>query len=46
MTAFIGTNNVVLGEQLIHWYAKTLQGKLPRYSSLPVLRAPLLPRPG
>jgi ribose transport system substrate-binding protein len=27
MTAFIGTNNTVLGEQLIHWYAKTLQGK-------------------
>jgi ribose transport system substrate-binding protein len=25
--AFIGTNNVVLGEQLIHWYAKTLSGK-------------------
>ena len=25
--AFIGTNNVVLGEQLIHWYAKTLGGK-------------------
>lgn len=27
MTAFIGTNNVVLGEQLIHWYGKSLQGK-------------------
>ncbi len=26
-TAFIGTNNVVLGEQLIHWYAKTLNGR-------------------
>lgn len=26
-TAFIGTNNVVLGEQLIHWYAKTLEGR-------------------
>lgn len=26
VTAFIGTNNVVLGEQLIHWYAETLQG--------------------
>jgi ribose transport system substrate-binding protein len=24
---FIGTNNVVLGEQLIHWYGKTLGGK-------------------
>ncbi len=28
MTAFIGTNNVVLGEQLIHWYAGTLGGKV------------------
>ena len=28
MTAFIGTNNVVLGEQLIHWYASTLGGKV------------------
>ncbi len=27
MTAFIGTNNVVLGEQLIHWYASTLGGR-------------------
>ena len=27
MTAFIGTNNTVLGEQLIHWYAGTLGGK-------------------
>ncbi|HEY9054659.1 MAG TPA: sugar ABC transporter substrate-binding protein [Rectinemataceae bacterium] len=27
MTAFIGTNNVVLGEQLIKWYASTLGGK-------------------
>jgi ribose transport system substrate-binding protein len=26
-TAFIGTNNVVLGEQLVHWYAKTLGGR-------------------
>lgn len=26
-TSFIGTNNVVLGEQLIHWYAKTLGGR-------------------
>ncbi len=26
-TGFIGTNNVVLGEQLIHWYGKGLQGK-------------------
>lgn len=26
-TAFIGTNNVVLGEQLIHWFAKSLGGK-------------------
>ncbi len=28
MTAFIGTNNVVLGEQLIHWYASTLGGRV------------------
>lgn len=28
MTAFIGTNNEVLGEQLIHWYASTLGGKV------------------
>lgn len=28
MTAFIGTNNTVLGEQLIHWYAGTLGGKV------------------
>lgn len=26
-TSFIGTNNVVLGEQLIHWYGKSLGGK-------------------
>jgi ABC-type sugar transport system substrate-binding protein len=26
-TSFVGTNNVVLGEQLIHWYGKTLGGK-------------------
>ncbi len=26
-TAFIGTNNVVLGEQLIHWFGKSLGGK-------------------
>lgn len=26
-TAFVGTNNVVLGEQLVEWYAKTLGGR-------------------
>jgi ribose transport system substrate-binding protein len=26
-TSFVGTNNVVLGETLINWYAKTLGGK-------------------
>lgn len=26
-TAFVGTNNVVLGEQMIHWYAKSVGGR-------------------
>jgi ribose transport system substrate-binding protein len=43
-TAFIGTNNVVLGEQLIHWYAKTLNGRKSRSLSSPARRELLPPR--